>query len=97
MRLAEKREGIFMQRWLAFHHYPSPQQSDFYYLKLCNEIYGLLRDDDFPPDELYGTYLPFFDLDPDEYFPDEINIEDVQFLLWYYISMVHDDTIINPG
>jgi len=41
-----------MQRWLAFHPYGAPQQSDFYYLKLCNEIYDLLRGNDFPLDEL---------------------------------------------
>ena len=47
--------------------------------------------------ELYGTYLPFFNPDPDKYFPDEINIEDIYFLLWYFISMtLIDESIINP-
>jgi hypothetical protein len=47
--------------------------------------------------ELYGTYLPFFNPDPDEYFPDEINIEDIYFLIWYFISMKqYDETIISP-
>ncbi len=47
--------------------------------------------------ELYGTYLPFFNPDPDKYFPDEINIEDIYFLIWYFISMtLYDKTIINP-
>lgn len=47
--------------------------------------------------ELYGTYLPFFSPDPDEYFPDEINIEDIYFLIWYFISMTqYDETIISP-
>jgi len=32
--------------------------------------------------ELYGKYLPFFDLDDEEYFDDEINVEDIQFLVW---------------
>ncbi|KKK97483.1 hypothetical protein LCGC14_2652320, partial [marine sediment metagenome] len=124
-----------MQKWLSFHHYSSPQQSDFYYLKLCNEIFSKLEDDDFPDEELslsmeekknlacfitgyfedvisgpglwkafntqvyelYGTYLPFFDPDPEKYYPEEINPEDIHFLLWYYISMVRDnDTIISP-
>lgn len=124
-----------MQRWLSFHFYSTPLQSDYYYLKLCNEIYNMLRDDDFPDEEisisdeqkknlacfvtgyfedvisgpglwkafitqvseLYGTYLPFFDPDPEEYFPDEINPEDIHFLLWYYLSMVlSDDSIISP-
>ncbi len=117
------------------HHYSTPLQSDFYYLKLCNEIYNMLEDDDFPDEELslsdeenknlacfitgyfedvisgpglwkafitqvselYGTYLPFFDPDPDEYYPDEINPEDIHFLIWYYLSMVYDDTSISPS
>ena len=121
-----------MQRWLSFHSYNAPLQSDYYYLKLCNEIYNMLRDDDFPDEviaitdeqkknmacfitgyfedvisgpglwkafitqvsELYGTYLPFFDPDPEEYYPDEINPEDIHFLLWYYISMVYSGDII---
>jgi hypothetical protein len=47
--------------------------------------------------ELYGTHLPFYDLDPVDYYPDEINIEDISFLIWYYISMTHyDQNIISP-
>ncbi len=122
-----------MQRWLSFHHYSTPQQSDFYYLRLCNEIFSILRYDDFPDDELtlseeekkqlacfitayfedvisgpglwrafitqvdelYGTWLPFFD--SDEYYPDEINHEDLSFLLWYFLSMIlGDKNIISP-
>jgi hypothetical protein len=133
--VAGKSESIYMQRRLSFHFYNAPLQSDYYYLKLCNEIYNIIRDDDFPDEEiaisdeqkkdlacfitgyfedvisgpglwkafitqvheLYGTYLPFFDPDPEEYYPDEINPEDVHFLLWYYISMVYrNDIIINP-
>ncbi len=41
-----------MQRWLSFHFYNASQQSDYYYLKLCNEIYNRLRDDDFPDEEI---------------------------------------------
>jgi hypothetical protein len=75
--VAGKRESIYMQRWLSFHFYNAPLQSDYYYLKLCNEIYNMLRDDNFP---------------------DEINPEDIHFLLWYYLSMVYsDDTIISPS
>ncbi len=40
---------------------------------------------------------PSLNLDPNEYFTDEINIEDIYFLLWYYISMTqYDATIISP-
>lgn len=34
--------------------------------------------------DLYDKYLPFFQLD--EYYPDEINPEDIFFLIWYYLS-----------
>ncbi|MCK4746830.1 MAG: DUF3843 family protein, partial [Bacteroidales bacterium] len=45
--------------------------------------------------ELYGKYLPFYD--PDEYYPDEINFEDIFFLSWYFMSMIqYDEIIINP-
>jgi len=134
--VARKKESIYMQRWLSFHPYEAPHQSDYYYLKLCNEIYKVLEYDVFPDEEihiseeqkkdlacfiacyfedvisgpglwhafithaneLYGTYLPFFDPDPDEYYPEEINPEDIHFLLWYYLSMVfRDDSVISPS
>lgn len=34
----------------------------------------------------YGKYLPFFDIDESDYYPDEVNLEDVHFLLWHYIQ-----------
>lgn len=33
----------------------------------------------------YGTYLPFYPIKGD-YFPDEINLEDIRFLLWHHIQ-----------
>jgi hypothetical protein len=134
--MARKKESIYMQRWLSFHPYPAPQQSDYYYLKLCNEIYKVLEYGEFPDEEiqisdeqkkdlacfitcyfedvisgpglwhafitqvkeLYGTYLPFFDPDPEEYYAEEINPEDIHFLLWYYLSMIfRDDSVISPS
>lgn len=125
-----------MQRWLSFHPYPAPQQSDYYYLKLCNEIYKVLEYGDFPNEELhiseeqkkdlacfitcyfedvisgpglwhafitqanelYGIYLPFFEPDPYEYYTEEINPEDIHFLLWYYLSMIfRADSVISPS
>ena len=32
----------------------------------------------------YGAYLPFYPIKGD-YFPDEINLEDIRFLLWHHI------------
>ncbi len=46
--------------------------------------------------QLYGKYLPFYNLD--EYYPDEINPQDVTFMVWYYFSMASGDGyLISPG
>ncbi len=45
--------------------------------------------------KLYQKYLPFYQLD--EYFHDEINFEDVCFLIWYYLSNTfYDEKIFLP-
>lgn len=41
--------------------------------------------------ELYGKYLPFYDLG--DYFEDEINPQDIYFLIWYYISIIFEESI----
>lgn len=44
----------------------------------------------------YGRYVPFFDTN-EEYYTDEINPEDVCFLLWYHAqSFCEDGTLLNP-
>ena len=44
----------------------------------------------------YGAYLPFYPLS-NGYFPDEINLEDVRFLLWHHIQyLCSDQSIIHP-
>ncbi len=40
---------------------------------------------------LYGKVLPFYDAP--EYFEDEINFQDVCFLIWYYVSSVQDELV----
>jgi hypothetical protein len=133
--MAKKKERIYMKKWLLYHPYRTPEPSDFYYLRLCNETYGLMEESAYfeaagllaredvenmacfivcyfedvisgpglwqaftaQVNELYGTYLPFYDLDSDDYYPDEINIEDISFLIWYFISMTQfDENIISP-
>lgn len=45
----------------------------------------------------YGSYLPFYHIDEKEYYDDEVNLVDVQFLVWHYIQFMHQaDTVINP-
>ena len=38
--------------------------------------------------ELYGKYLPFYTPD-DHYYDDEVNLEDVRFLLWHYTCLLY--------
>ena len=44
----------------------------------------------------YGSYLPFYPIKGD-YFPDEINLEDIRFLLWHHIQyLCRGISAINP-
>lgn len=48
--------------------------------------------------EMYGKYLPFYQPD-DHYYDDEVNYEDVRFLLWHYTQHYHGlrkGTFVNP-
>lgn len=44
----------------------------------------------------YNKPLPFFDTKSDDYFEEEINIQDIQFLLYYFLSVEFPANIINP-
>lgn len=44
--------------------------------------------------KLYNRDLPFYNLN--EYVEEEINIQDVSFLIWYYINMNHDKVFVSP-
>ncbi|WP_168354558.1 DUF3843 family protein [Palleniella muris] len=46
--------------------------------------------------ELYGKWLPFYDIDEAEYYPDEVNLPDVKFLLWLYLTSNNELTLTNP-
>ncbi len=43
----------------------------------------------------YGVYVPFYEIDED-YCPDEINIQDVNFLLWHRMQVANEGTVFNP-
>ena len=45
--------------------------------------------------KMYGKYLPFYNTDND-YYEDEINLQDIQFLIWHFFSMVENDIFISP-
>lgn len=44
---------------------------------------------------LYGTTHPFYSTN--EYYEEEINQEDICFLIWYYLNSYQDDTIVFPN
>ena len=47
--------------------------------------------------ELYGKYLPFYEVNEDEYYLDEINKQDICFLLWSQIMAGKEEgMIVNP-
>lgn len=47
--------------------------------------------------DMYGAYLPFYPINEEDYFPDEVNVEDVRFLLWHNIqSWLSEGRIVNP-
>jgi len=45
--------------------------------------------------KLYSKPLPFYEVD-EEYADDDINTEDICFLLWHYMQQINGDRIINP-
>ena len=48
--------------------------------------------------EMYGKYLPFYTPD-DHYYDDEVNFEDVRFLLWHFTQQYHGmrkGTFVSP-
>jgi len=48
--------------------------------------------------EMYGKYLPFYDIDESEYFQDEPNLEDVKFVIWHTLvnHRASEGKITNP-
>ncbi len=44
--------------------------------------------------ERYGKRLPFYDTS--EYYDDEINLQDVAFLIWYFMNTMQEDKFISP-
>ena len=45
---------------------------------------------------LYGKYLPFFPIDESQYYLDEVNLQDVRFLLWMSVQDNKRETFVNP-
>ncbi len=45
--------------------------------------------------ELYNKKLPFYNTS--DYYEKEINTQDIQFLIWYYIDTIQDEKFISPN
>tara|TARA_R110002050_G_C8942767_1_gene512709 strand:+ start:86 stop:1696 length:1611 start_codon:yes stop_codon:yes gene_type:complete len=43
---------------------------------------------------LYKKQLPFYNID--EYYEEEINLQDISFLIWYFLNSVQEDKFIAP-
>lgn len=46
--------------------------------------------------ELYGKYLPFYDVNEKFYYQDEINASDVRFLTWMVFQKLEDNKLVDP-
>lgn len=46
--------------------------------------------------ELYGKYLPFHTIDEENYYTDEVNVEDVRLILWMLLQNSKEETFCNP-
>ena len=45
--------------------------------------------------DLYRKYIPFYK--PTDYYPEEINTEDIYFLIWYFLSLIYPaQKVFNP-
>lgn len=122
---------VYIKDWLLFQPYEKPNRSDFFYLRLCQDVHKILQYpayEDFTDSfetgeisrlacfltawfediisetgmwasfihkhhELYGKYLPFYAIGED-YVPEEINPEDIYFLLWYFSSHVFREVLL---
>ncbi len=46
--------------------------------------------------ELYGKYLPFYELGKEEYYADEVHEVDIRYLIWSHMMEIKVGTFINP-
>lgn len=46
--------------------------------------------------KMYGRLLPFYDIDEEDYYRDEPNPQDVQFIIWDSISRLRERRMLNP-
>lgn len=67
-----------------------------YFEDVVSEI-GLWRSFTRNNKERYGKYLPFYFINEDDYYTDEINIQDIQFIIWSVLQRDSiEETLLNP-
>ena len=120
------KERIYIKQWLDLKPYDNQAPTDYFYLKLCNEVkQSLVLQLYLEKSEidilacfltsyfedlisgtniwnsfirihkrLYGKQLPFFELV--EYHEQEINFQDICFLIWYFMNTIQQDSFIDP-
>ncbi len=126
-------DRIYIQQWLELKPYDKQVSTDFYYLKLSNEVKNAIITNkqsfvlliyldaekinilscfltSYFEDiisgtniwntfvkqhtELYHKPLPFFNIE--EYYEEEVNLQDVCFLIWYFLNTIQRDKFIAP-
>lgn len=45
---------------------------------------------------LYGKFVPFYEVDEEAYYPDEVNRVDIAFILWLCLQKSNKEAVINP-
>lgn len=124
---------IYLKDWLEFKPYKKQTKSDFFYLRVCNDVkkvistnkYALILNmylgkkeidllacflTSYLEDQIsetniwnsfvklhkrmYGIPLPFYSME--DYFEEEINGQDVSFLIWYFLNTMQREKFIAP-
>ena len=81
----DTKESSDLALWVA--HYFEDVVSDAGFWRAFTEVHQ----------QRHGRPLPFFDLsDIDEYYPDEIHHQDIQFVIWNYLQSLDDHRFLNP-
>jgi len=127
------KKRIYIDLWLDLKPYDKQAKTDFYYLKVCNDVKKAITNhksflvldslldkkaidilacfltsyfEDLISEtniwntfiakhkKLYGKQLPFYNLG--EYYEEEINVQDVRFLIWYFLNTLNDELYISP-
>jgi len=125
------KNKIIIKDWLILKPYDKQAPTDFYYLKICNEVKEIISKNEFGfknfldnndivilscfltsyfediisethiwnsfvsiHKRLYGKVLPFYHLN--DYYEEEINTQDISFLIWYFLNTILNDRFITP-